>query len=161
MNLFDFDSYSGNAKEELQQYAGICGFPDAETVIVNYGAAGICNGKFYEMSPKQCYRNSATLVLENKELSYCLGYAKHIIPVEHAWVCENNIRHYDPTWENNFNEIGSAYIEVVRLTQEELIEVLHKNNNIPPDIFNLVILEKIMPDLSWREMIFASAKHET
>jgi hypothetical protein len=55
--------------------------------------------EFRKMAYKECYANSLHLIFENDKLTYCEGYAQHIIPVAHAWVLDENGNVIDVTWK--------------------------------------------------------------
>jgi hypothetical protein len=72
---------------------------------------------------KECFNNSATIVLSKPDAAYCIGFANGIIPVEHAWV-----------------RIG-----IRTFNRKELINFLNQSDDYPPELWrmqHLAYLEK-------------------
>lgn len=59
---------------------------------------------------KECFRNAAMLVTENKNYTYCEGFAMGaVIPVLHAWCIDGAGNVIDPTWENGSDYLGVPF----------------------------------------------------
>lgn len=80
----------------------------------------IQHGRFYNPKnhiveppgiPKECYRNAFLYMLDNPGMFYVEGFAMSIIPIEHAWCCDENGMVYDPTLANGkiSEYLGVAY----------------------------------------------------
>lgn len=52
------------------------------------------------MRPRHCFNNAYSLAINTPGLYYCEGWALSIIPVQHAWCCDEQGVIYDPTWIN-------------------------------------------------------------
>ncbi len=74
--------------------------------------------KHKRSEPKQCFNNSYRYILHNNNHAiYVLGYTFiHGIPIEHAWIKENNT-YYDVTLDPDTME---GYASVLELTFEEV-----------------------------------------
>lgn len=53
-----------------------------------------------------CYMNAALLAIEDRRFTYCEGFAAGIIPVMHAWVCDDQGRALDVTWKDGKQYVG-------------------------------------------------------
>jgi hypothetical protein len=84
---------------------------------------------------KECFNNSATIVLSKPDAAYCIGFANGVIPVEHAWVRIGE-DYYDPTWEK-FSEIGQAYKLIRTFNRKELINFLNQSGDYPPELWRM------------------------
>ena len=62
--------------------------------------------------PKACFDNAYRLARRSK-LRYVEGYALGVIPVEHAWVVNEQNEVIDPTWHMQRSSLGTAYYGVV------------------------------------------------
>jgi hypothetical protein len=68
--------------------------------------------EYMQMTPKACYENAATLVMDDPDLRYVEGFAlseRGILPVMHAWAATVDGRVIDPTWDN---PAGATYLGV-------------------------------------------------
>ena len=55
-------------------------------------------GRLHRAKPKRCFDNAFRIALKNASLKYCEGFACSIIPVEHAWLVDQDGSVIDPTW---------------------------------------------------------------
>lgn len=61
---------------------------------------------------KMCYNNCYKLALSRKRLEYVEGLGLSLIPIEHAWLINNNNEVIDPTWGLKRDRIGSEYLGI-------------------------------------------------
>ena len=57
-------------------------------------------------TPRACYANAQFWMRQEEGLRYCEGYAMSVIPVEHAWLVNADGYVIDPTWGEDYEEIG-------------------------------------------------------
>lgn len=89
-------------------------------------------GNAYMGQPKECYSNSARVVMgvyddPPHDLYYCEGYAATAalgLPIEHAWLCDGQGRVIDPTWP----ESGGEYFGVT-FTREFVMDCVCKTEH--------------------------------
>lgn len=63
--------------------------------------------------PKMCFNNAFSLS-QSTGLYYCEGWAAGVIPVHHAWCCDNDGVIYDPTWVLDEHQLSyKDYIGVI------------------------------------------------
>lgn len=68
------------------------------------------------MKAKQCFSNALHYALEH-DLLYCEGYGISgnllksgvLLPMEHAWCCDENFNVIDPTWDDGGSYWGIAF----------------------------------------------------
>jgi hypothetical protein len=103
-----------------------------ESVEVKWKQAGI---------PKSCFYNAVKFVLDNPKFSYALGIMFYRgIPVEHAWVVDENGVHFEVT----LKVVDSAidYYPVKVLPYQELVDTSIALGGNPPEIFTLSRFKK-------------------
>lgn len=136
-----------NLSNEIQllQFTRMCRIPSG---LVSFVEVEPQTTELQRMSDivelKACFNNAAKLVMIlGDRAKYCLGYAAGVIPVEHAWIRLDG-KSYDPTWEK-YSTLGSVYGSIFEFTREELFDVLDKNNNVPPSMWDLARLKHFEP----------------
>lgn len=87
------------------QFPFIC----MEDFVLQHGYA--CEARILEGytrgEERLCFQNSQKLAIANEKLTYFEGFAAGIIPVHHAWCCDEQGRVIDTTWDN---ALGRVYI---------------------------------------------------
>lgn len=82
----------------------------------------------------ECYKNSYELMLRGP-YTYCEGYAikKGLIPLEHAWVIDQEGNVIDPTWDGECEYFGVSFKDDFVF---EMIERVH-HYGINPNLYLL------------------------
>lgn len=96
-----------NSHAKGNQFPYIC----MEDFVLQHGHA--CGERVTEGyargEPQQCFYNSQRLAIDDERLTYFEGFATGIIPIHHAWCCDEQGRVIDTTWDDT---LGRAYIGV-------------------------------------------------
>jgi hypothetical protein len=98
---------------------------------------------------KECYSNCWNYLAENPlcGLTYCEGFAFHLIPTMHAWLATPDGKVIDPTWP----EPGSEYLGVPFKWRFAFLTVLSKETyGVIDDWDNKWPLMKGLDPLKWR-----------
>jgi hypothetical protein len=64
------------------------------------------------MRMQQCFENAYRVARRTKAFHYVEGVALGLIPMDHAWVIDQDGNAYDPTWASTATGLASAYIGV-------------------------------------------------
>lgn len=97
--------YSGNARAKDLVYGSY------EDFVLKNGREWTITANSFKgkrAKAKDCYRNAYQLTL-GKGLTYCEGWALHVIPIEHAWCIDDQGNVVDPTWSSGESYFGVAF----------------------------------------------------
>jgi hypothetical protein len=93
-----------HAADDLLAYLHLCDrlaghAPSAYRLLLDHGRTfGPARVARARALPQQCFRNALMRSLADRTLTYCEGYALHLIPTHHAWCVDAAGHVIETTW---------------------------------------------------------------